>query len=101
MLGAEELFIMQKIKSLIVTKLEKKTESVVIITCLINSIEKKYEVIFASVGVNLPAELEFILRANDISISKNLLQILQNYKNCQQLAFPLFVSVNSQELKIA
>ncbi len=96
MLGAEVLFIMRKIKSFILKSIDKIAEDEIVLNCVIDNFEKNYKITLGEIGVDLPSELEFMLRANDISLSKKLLEIIQFYKKGQAVSLPNLVFSESQ-----
>lgn len=91
---------MEKINSFVVTKIRRKDEDIVILTSKVNNEVKMFEIEFLTVGVTFSSQLEFLLRANDISLSKNLLQMLQDYKDGKLIQFPcnLLIQINQTEL---
>lgn len=91
---------MGKINSFVVTKIKRKDENTVILTSKVNDEAEIFEITFLSIGVTFPTQLEFLLRANEVSFSKNLLQMLQDYKDGKLIQLPctLYVSKNQPEL---
>lgn len=79
---------MWKIKSFILKGIDKISDDEIILNCTIDNFNKTYKITLGEIGVNLPSELEFILRANDISLSKNLMEIIQLYKNDRIISLP-------------
>ncbi len=103
MFGEEVQYFMEKINSFIVTKIKRKDKNTVILTAKINDRVENFEITFLAIGVTFSTQLEFLLRANKVSLSKDLLQMLQDYKDGKTIHFPcnLFDQANQPELVAA
>jgi hypothetical protein len=88
----------------IVTKIKRNSGNEIALTVKIDGVQKKFKIDFISNGlVSLPTELEFILRGNDIALSKTFLQMLQNFQNEVEILTPfvVFEKLKSGKEKIA
>jgi hypothetical protein len=90
---------MERINNFIVLEINRKDENTIVLTSKIDDQIKSFEVVFLTIGVNFPTQLEFLLRANEVALSKNLLQLLQDYKNGEKIQLPC--QVFSQTLEYA
>lgn len=84
----------------VVTKIRKSGTDEIILTAKIDGLQKNFKIKFAKIGlVNLPIELEFILRGNDISLPKTFLQMLQDYKEGVEILMPFVVFEQARKNK--
>ncbi len=84
----------------VVTKIKKSGTDEIILTAKIDGLQKNFKIKFAKLGlVNFSVELEFILRANDISLPKTFLQMLQDYKEGVEILLPFVVFEQARQDK--
>ncbi len=80
---------MGKLNNFVVTKIVDTKENELSLKIQINGLLKTFEIVFLSAGfVRLPEELEFLLRGNQVFVSKRFLQMLEDYKNGAKILMP-------------
>ena len=80
---------MEKLNNFAVTKIVKTKENELSLKIQVNGLLKTFEIVFLSAGfVRLPEELEFLLRGNQVFVSKRFLQMLEDYKNGTKILMP-------------
>jgi hypothetical protein len=105
MLGAEELFTVQKINSFILNSITIEDSNNLKLRVTINAKSQQFTVGFTdehnSLGFNFPENLEMMCRANDVLLVRSLMKHLKTYIITKEISTPLVVYASKIELQNA
>lgn len=91
----EGLFFMKKINNFTVEKIKKLSENLIKIYVEVDSEKQTYEIKFENSSIGFltmpPRDLEFLFRANDVALSKNLINFLKDFVNKKEISLPFEV----------
>lgn len=93
---------MKKIDSFTVEKVEQISDSIIIIFAKVDSENQSYDIeINGSSKIGFlalpPKDLEFLLRANDVALSKNLIKFLKKVVENEEFHLPVNLFSESTE----
>lgn len=92
---------MKKINSFIIEKIEKSEENIIELSAKVDSELKKYKVQFDESNffslTEMSRELEFLLRANDVALSRNLINFLKKVVENKEFHLPVNLFSESTE----
>lgn len=86
---------MKRINNFTVEKIKKLSENLIKIYAEVDFEKQTYEIEFEDSSIGFltmpPRDLEFLFRANEVSLSKNLLRFLKNFVEKKEVNLPFNV----------
>ena len=105
--GAEELFIVKKISSFVITNIKNLGKDEIELYALVDSKPDSFVIAFTKdkggnyLGFIFRSDLEMLCRANELIFVRSLMDFLQDYRDGHKIALPFFIPTQSQHLQAA
>ena len=92
---------MKKIHSFIIEKIEKVEENILELSAKVDSESKEFTVEFDNSEffslTEMSRDLEFLFRANDVALSKNLIRFLKDVTENKEINLPVVIFSETAE----